>query len=138
MSTFHRIARRDEPTSGSRFGEGFGDDGIEVCPGRTRERDTAVCGVPGLGGLMQLGDGVKLVICMVGVSGCGKTYFFLSATPNNCSYVANKIRRFLTWKGYQARVFSCTEVRKKNYPSYSSPSAEYWNPNNEEVCCCYS
>ena len=30
-------------------------------------------GVPGLGVLMQLGDGVKLVICMVGVSGCGKT-----------------------------------------------------------------
>lgn len=30
-------------------------------------------------------------------------------------------------------MFSCTEVRKKNYPDYSSPSAEYWNPNNPEV-----
>ena len=45
-----------------------------MCPGRTLEREASVRGVPGLGGLMQLGDGVKLVICMVGVSGCGKTY----------------------------------------------------------------
>ena len=82
---------------------------------------------------MQLGDGVKLVICMVGVSGCGKTYFPALSISYDVRYVANKIRRFLTWKGYQARVFSCTEVRKKNYPSFSSPSAEYWNPNNEEV-----
>lgn len=27
---------------------------------------------------MQLGDGVKLVICMVGISGCGKTYDLLA------------------------------------------------------------
>ena len=45
------------------------------CPGRTRERSTSVCGIPGLGGLMQLGDGVKLIICMVGISGSGKSYF---------------------------------------------------------------
>ena len=45
------------------------------CPGRTRERSASVCGIPGLGGLMQLGDGVKLIICMVGISGSGKSYF---------------------------------------------------------------
>lgn len=50
---------------------------LEVLPGRTLECDECVHGVPGLGGLMQLGDGVKLVICMVGISGCGKTYHFL-------------------------------------------------------------
>ena len=49
------------------------------------------------------------------------------------SYVANKIRRFLTWKGYDARVFSCSEVRKRLYPDYASPPAEYWNPDNSEV-----
>ena len=50
-----------------------------------------------------------------------------------CRYVANKIRRFLTWKGYEARVFSCSEVRTKNYPDYASPPAIYWDPNNAEV-----
>lgn len=70
---------------------------------------------------MQLGDGVKLVICMVGISGCGKTY------------VANKISRFLKWKGYNARVFSCSDVRKRLYPEYASPPAEYWNEKNEEM-----
>lgn len=50
---------------------------VEVLPGRTLECDACVHGVPGLGGLMQLGDGVKLVICMVGISGCGKTYLLL-------------------------------------------------------------
>ena len=72
---FHIIAHRDEPTNRTRFVLSVLVESVEVCPGRTRERDAAVCGVPGLGGLMQLGDGVKLVICMVGVSGCGKTYF---------------------------------------------------------------
>ena len=129
----HILAHRDEPTNRTWFGISVWFESVEVCPGRTRERDAAVCGVPGLGGLMQLGDGVKLVICMVGVSGCGKTYLLMLSLSHDVRYVANKIRRFLTWKGYQARVFSCTEVRKKNYPSFSSPSAEYWNPKNEEV-----
>lgn len=48
-------------------------------------------------------------------------------------YVANKISRFLKWKGYNARVFSCSDVRKHRYPEYASPPAEYWNEENEEM-----
>lgn len=48
-------------------------------------------------------------------------------------YVANKISRFLKWKGYNARVFSCCDVRKRLYPEYASPPAEYWNEKNEEM-----
>lgn len=47
--------------------------------------------------------------------------------------MANKISRFLKWKGYNARVFSCCEVRKHRYPEYASPPAEYWNEENEEM-----
>ena len=80
---------------------------------------------------MQLGDGVKLIICMVGISGCGKTYAFMLLCSLIHRYVANKISRFLRWKGYNARVFSCSDVRKQNYPEHASPSAEYWNVDNE-------
>ena len=48
-------------------------------------------------------------------------------------YVANKICRFLKWKGYDARVFSCSAVRKRKYPEHSSLSSQYWNIDNKEV-----
>lgn len=57
----------------------------------------------------------KLVICMVGYTGCGK------------SYVANKIRRFLTWKGYDSKVFSLSSIRHRHYPDLPSPPLEYYN-----------
>ena len=86
---------------------------------------------------MQLGDGVKLTICMVGISGSGKSYdlfknllCFIKITSR---YVANKICRFLKWKGYDARVFSCTEIRKKNHYEHSTISSEYWTVHNAEV-----
>ena len=48
-------------------------------------------GVAGLGGVIALDVGVKLVICMCGVVGCGKTY----GTLNPLHGVDLLLRRFV-------------------------------------------
>ena len=78
-------------------------------------------------------NGSKLLICMVGVSGCGKTYCILNYYFMD-SFVAHRIRKFLTWKGYNAKVITCAETRVKYYPEYASPSPEFFSEENKEVC----
>ncbi|KAK8801178.1 hypothetical protein WA158_007009 [Blastocystis sp. Blastoise] len=89
---------------------------------RTLEEETGTrYGVPGLGGVISLDDGVKLVICMCGVIGCGKTF------------IAQKIRRFLNWKGYRCQVFTVNETRKTKFPQYAVVPAEFFDYKNEEA-----
>ena len=77
-------------------------------------------------------NGSKLLICMVGVSGCGKTYCILCYRLK-ISFVAHRIRKFLTWKGYNAKVITCSETRVKYYPEYASPSPDFFSEENKEV-----
>lgn len=65
--------------------------------------------------------------------GIGKIVLFYWVVLIIDRYVANKICRFLKWKGYDAHVFSCSEIRKKRYPEFSTLSSEYWNLDNKEV-----
>lgn len=48
-------------------------------------------------------------------------------------FVAHRIRKFLTWKGYNAKVFTCAEIRVKHYPQFASPPPEFFCEQNSEV-----
>ena len=76
--------------------------------------------------------GSKLLICMVGLSGCGKTYFFYFVR-HMYRFVAHRIRKFLTWKGYNAKVITCADTRLKYFPELASPSPNFFSDNNEQV-----
>ena len=75
--------------------------------------------------------GTKLLICMIGLSGCGKT--FVLTVSLTSSFVAHRIRKFLTWKGYNAKVITCAETRLRHYPQFASPPPEFFCEEYPEV-----
>lgn len=48
-------------------------------------------------------------------------------------FVAHRIRKFLTWKGYNAKLISSAEVRVKYFPQFASPPPEFFNDSLPEV-----
>ncbi len=75
--------------------------------------------------------GTKLLICMIGLSGCGKTFGLIMSFTS--SFVAHRIRKFLTWKGYNAKVITCAETRIRHYPQFASPPPEFFCEQYPEV-----
>jgi len=70
--------------------------------------------------LMHTGHikGGKLVLCMVGLPGRGK------------SFIARKVARYLRWINYRTRVFSIARFRLEKLGS--KQPAEFFDPENEE------
>lgn len=73
-----------------------------------------------LGGLMHLHDIGNLVIVLVGLPGRGKTY------------IGHKLCKYLSWLGYNSKVFSVSEYRRKN-EQYLKLRGEFFDPKNENV-----
>ena len=48
-------------------------------------------------------------------------------------FIAQKIRRFLTWKGYACQVFTVNETRKRRFPEYAVVPVNFFDYKNEAV-----
>lgn len=63
----------------------------------------------------------KLFISMVGLPARGKTHF------------SRKLTRYLTWLGYNAKVFNIGDKRRKVLGTSDTSKADFFDPNNKEA-----